>query len=127
MGSIKWTGADLGQEILEMGLKMDLGLAQIMKYEAQQGQNYMRTKAPWTDRTANARQGLFTKAYTDGVGGVARKSTYVIVAYHTVPYGIWLETRWSGKYRIIEPAIQHIGRNVMESANGLLRKLKGSL
>jgi len=118
-GSFRWTGDDIGGNMLGLGVKLHAGLAAITKYEATEGQNYMRKNAPWTDRTANARQGLFGKAFSDSGG-------YVIVLYHTMPYGIYLETRWSGKYRIIEPAIQHVGHNVMQSANGLLRRLKGA-
>jgi hypothetical protein len=127
LGGIVWSGDDLGLNMVELAGKMDVGLKAIMTYEATEGQNYMRQNAPWTDRTGNARQGLFCRAYVGGSSaGAARKSAYVIVLYHTMPYGIWLETRWSGKYRIIEPAMQVVGNNVMQSANGLLRRLKGA-
>lgn len=126
-GRVVWRGDDIGQNIIEMGLKLHVGVSAILKYEATEGQNFMRTNAQWTDQTGNARQGLFGRAYTEGAagGGVARKSAYVIVLYHTMPYGVFLETRWSGKYRIIEPAVQHVGNNVMQSINGLVGRLKG--
>jgi len=30
------------------------------------------------------------------------------VVYHTMPYGLWLEVRWSGRYAIIGPTMLHI-------------------
>lgn len=71
--------------------------------------NYARQNAPWTDRTGNARNGLFTQVNTDGKGGVQ------LVLAHGVPYGIWLEVRWSGRFAIIAPAIQHEGPLLMKT------------
>lgn len=79
-------------------------------------ENYMKTNAPWTDRTGNARNGLAARAYQEGdeVG---------IVLYHQVDYGIWLETRWSGKYAIIQPTIDEMGPRVMRDFNRLLERI----
>lgn len=59
---------------------------------------YMRTHARWTDRTSAARNGLAAIRRGEGEGGS-------IVLYHSVPYGIWLEVRWSGRYAIIGPTM----------------------
>lgn len=59
----------------------------------------MRTNALWTDRTGNARNGLMAKH--DGVPMVKHELTL----YHTMPYGFWLEVRWSGRYAIIGPTM----------------------
>jgi hypothetical protein len=79
-------------------------------------ESYMKTNAPWTDRTGNARNGLAARAYESGdeVG---------IVLYHQVSYGIWLEVRWSGKYAIINPTIDVMGPKVMQSFEGLLDRI----
>ena len=71
-------------------------------------EGHMRTNAPWTDRTGNARNGL--RARHDAQPMVSHE----LVLYHTMPYGIWLEVRWSGRYAIIAPTIQAIGPDVME-------------
>lgn len=64
-------------------------------------ETYMRTNAKWTDNTGNARAGLF--ATHQGEPMVIHR----LVMYHTMPYGYWLEVRWSGKYAIIGPAMFH--------------------
>jgi hypothetical protein len=84
-----------------------------MQFNATEGQNYMRSNAPWNDRTGNARQGLFGRAFKDGKG-------YTIVYYHTVSYGIFLERRWSGKYQIIAPTVEVMGPKVMSDFNHIL-------
>lgn len=89
-----------------------------MQREAQNVQDAARTNASWTDRTGNARQGLFAKAQSGQRGG------HSIVLYHTMPYGIWLEVRWAGKYAIIAPTIQSEGRRIMSNVNKLLAMMQ---
>lgn len=79
-------------------------------------QNYARQNAPWQDQTGNARNGLMAEAFKDDRG-------HGIVLFHTMPYGIWLETRWSGKYQIIEPTVQFYGPKVMQTVNKLLARI----
>lgn len=78
-------------------------------------ENYMKTNAPWQDQTSNARNGLAARAYTDG-------NEYGIILFHQVPYGIYLETRWSGRYAIINPTIEALGPQVMERFNRILER-----
>lgn len=59
----------------------------------------MRQNAPWTDRTGNARNGLMAKH--DATPMVKHELTL----YHSIPYGFWLEVRWSGRYAIIGPTM----------------------
>lgn len=79
-------------------------------------ENYMRNNAPWTDRTGNARNGLAARPYEEG-------DSIGIVLYHQVPYGIWLETRWEGRYAIINPSIEAMGPRVMRSFERLLDRM----
>lgn len=64
--------------------------------------SYMRTNAPWTNRTGNARAGLESNARVTGSGRVT------LSAYHTVPYGGFLETGTSkmSAYPILRPALE---------------------
>lgn len=71
-------------------------------------EGYMRTNAPWTDRTGNARNGL--RARHDAKPTVSHE----LILYHTMPYGIWLEVRWSGRYAIIALTLQAMGPDTME-------------
>jgi HK97 gp10 family phage protein len=63
---------------------------------------YMKANAPWTDRTTDARNGLSSNSRVTGKGGVT------LVAFHTVPYGGFLETgtAHNAPYPIIRPALQ---------------------
>jgi HK97 gp10 family phage protein len=65
-------------------------------------ESYMKSNAPWTDRTGDARAGLKASSRVTGKGGVT------LTAYHTVPYGGFLETGTShmSPYPIIRPALQ---------------------
>lgn len=65
-------------------------------------ENHARSNAPWTDRTGNARNGL--RAAHEKEPMVVHK----LIVYHSMPYGIWLEVRWSGRYAIIGPTMAAI-------------------
>lgn len=130
---IVWVHDTLKPGLKNSPEKMRRRITAVCEYNANDAQNKMRTGARWVDRTGNARQGLFAKA---GGGGRERgaggrfvsggsKSAYYIVLYHTVPYGIWLEVKWNGKYAIILPTLQATGRNVMQDLNGLLQRRGG--
>ena len=71
-------------------------------------ETYMRTNAPWTDRTGNARNGL--KAHHDA----KPMESHELILFHTMPYGIWLEVRWSGRYAIIAPTVAALGPELMD-------------
>lgn len=73
---------------------------------------YAKANAPWADRSGDAREGLDTDVYWEG-------HTIVWDMFHTVDYGLYLETRWNAKYAIIMPTLEmfsgQIGRNMSES------------
>jgi hypothetical protein len=71
------------------------------RYEPE-AESYMRTNAPWTDRTGNARNGLF--AQHDAEHMVRHELTL----YGTMPYTFWLEVKYSGKYAIVGPSLLHL-------------------
>jgi len=87
------------------------------QYQAPKVQDYMRQNAPWTDRTGNARQGLFARPRrSEGLNA--------IVFYHTMPYGIWLEVANGGNFAIISPTLNHEGHRVMSELRGLMGKMQ---
>jgi len=114
---IRWQSNTLSPGVAAFGPKLHLALRGFFEYQETRVQDYMRTNAPWTDRTANARQGLFAKAFSD-------LDSHGIVCYHTMPYGIWLEVKHNGEYAIIVPTIQHQGRQIMGQLNTLLSKMR---
>lgn len=115
-----WTDKSLFRGVKAAAPAFATIIPKVMEYEATDAQNFMRTNAPWTDRTANARQGLFAR-----YAGQNEDGLHTMVLYHTMPYGIWLEVKWAGKYKIIMPATEQAGRNVMKSLTGALSLLKG--
>jgi hypothetical protein len=92
------------------------------RYEAI-AETEMRTNAPWTDRTANARNGLM--ATHDATPMVKHELTL----YHTMPYGFWLEVRWSGKYAIIGPTMfaiaPDLARDITVAVDVAVKRVKG--
>lgn len=84
-----------------------------LAYHEPQAENYAKQNAPWTDQTTNARNGLIARS-----GKTANE--YWLVVAHQVPYGIYLETRWSGKYAIIGPTLEEFGPKIMNTLEGIL-------
>src|SRR5207237_4453779 len=93
--------------------KVREGLMAVMQYQAPRCEAYMKTNAPWTDQTGNARSGLRAQAFNDG-------TNYGILLFHSVPYGLWLEVKYSGKYSLITPTIEAMGPQVMASCQRML-------
>lgn len=112
---IVWESDTLTPGLKEFHDKFEDRLTTFTAYQADKVQSYARTNAPWTDRTGNARGGLFAKAHSNA-------GNHTIVLYHTVPYGIWLEVRFSGRFAVIRPTIQKEGRRIMAD----LRTFMGS-
>jgi len=107
---------DLTPNMAVFGPALLKAINTVMFANAPRVQSYARHNAPWTDRTGNARNGLFAKSRKSG-------STYAIDLYHTVPYGIWLEVRWSGRYQIIRPTIDIEGTRIMSQIKGIIATL----
>jgi hypothetical protein len=74
--------------------------------------DYMQANAPWTDRTGDARRGLFALASHQG-------RSWQIVLGHSVHYGIYLEKYMSERFAIIEPTRVTHGQQVIDRMKGL--------
>lgn len=96
---------DIGSWVAEVSSDaldaLEAAFSQIVDRYAPQIESWMKANAPWTDRTANARQGLH--AETEKLV----KDSYNIVLTHGVEYGYWLELKNQGRYAIIQPALDH--------------------
>lgn len=71
-------------------------------YTAPLAEAHMKATAPWTDRTGAARSGLNAEV-------VVSSNKVAIVLYHSVPYGVYLETRWGGRFAVIQPTLAVMG------------------
>lgn len=100
-----------------MPTKLRAALYGVMLFHEPQVESHMKSTAPWNDQTSNARNGLGAKAF-------ANANNVGIVCFHSVPYGIWLEVKHSGRYKVIIPTIISQGREVMQTVNGLLGRMK---
>jgi hypothetical protein len=78
-------------------------------------ENYMKNEAPWNDQTGNARAGLNARAFKEG-------DSIGIDLAHSVFYGIFLETKFSGRDAIIQPTIEHMGPIIMARFERLLER-----
>lgn len=64
-------------------------------------QNDARANASWTDRTGNARGGLF------GTSEVAQKMVIIYLSHGpAIDYGVWLELANEGRYAIIMRTVE---------------------
>jgi len=115
-GGIVWDDRQLLNNLRTFDARVNRAIAATMRFHATRAVAYARSNAPWTDRTTNARNGLFARAESDG------KSHRIIVG-HGVSYGIWLEVRFSGRYAIIRPTIDHEGPQVMRTVSELYSRM----
>ena len=80
---------------------IERGVFKIAQGYAPEIENWMKANAPWTDRTGNARQSLYTE-----VNQVVQSMVELVLS-HGVEYGIHLEMRSAGKWGIVDKAIDH--------------------
>lgn len=113
---ITWTKFDFTKTVPKFSDTLLGAITIYLSGQETKVQNYARRNATWTDRTSNARNGLTAK-YDGG------RDRHVIRLFHTVPYGIWLEVRWAGKYAIIVPTIEAEGQRIMKGLQGLITKM----
>lgn len=111
-----WVSDTLTPGLVKSPVTLRVALRAFTSYQSSKVQDFMRSNAPWTDRTGNARGGLFASARSDGNG-------HTIVIYHTVPYGIWLEVAHGGQYAIITPTLRVEGRRIMSELSHFLGKM----
>ena len=93
-GGFDWEGELLVRNISQLDRKIKRAMVAAAGRTAAQSEGWMKSNARWTDRTGNARNGLTARAQTGD------DSVSVVLA-HSVPYGIYLELRWDGRYAII--------------------------
>lgn len=106
----------MAQNVTAYGDKVQVAIRALAEFIATKLQNEARQNAPWTDRTGNARSGLF------GVVDDAAKDLVTIYLSHghTIFYGMFLELSNGGKYAIIEPTIEANLPEIKRMLNDLL-------
>lgn len=93
-------------------------IAKVFDYQKHASENYMRSNAPWTDQTTNARNGLFSAASQEG-------DSHSLLMSHGVGYGIYLETMQAGRYGIIVPTWIHTSDELWKMLRKLFALMEG--
>lgn len=105
MTGIRWIRPPeaLAKAIEQYGDKVLVAVQAVAGRIAAEMQNDARANAPWTDRTGNARSGLFGTAERD-----AAQKLVVIYLSHgpDLDYGVWLELAHGGNFQIIMPTVE---------------------
>lgn len=115
--SFRYRDGELKRNIRELDRKVDGAIRLIVDLNGSRGEGFMKTNAPWTDRTGAARSGLHTVTSHS-------QSGHSILFAHTMDYGIWLEVKNSGEYEIIMPSVRETGRQLMSDLNHLFRRIR---
>lgn len=100
-----------------LDLKIRRACFGVCKYWDGRVETHMKTRAPWRDRTTNARNGLAATAVK------LTKTSFAILLTHAVEYGIFLETKNDGKYAIILPSIRLYAPKVMKTLTNIMDRL----
>jgi hypothetical protein len=77
--------------------------------------NYMKANAPWTDRTGNARQALYTAVEVVN-------SMVELIMSHGVEYGIFLELKNAGHFAIVNPALDYFAPKIWQDVRELVSR-----
>lgn len=116
---VEWDDDRVRRNIQRAPERLDAAMAAIITRNAAVGESRMKSLARWTDRTGNARQGLH------GVADRDKLNYYMVVLAHAVSYGVYLETRYNGRYAIIEPTVVYVGNKVMQETANLFEEVFG--
>jgi HK97 gp10 family phage protein len=102
----------------EVNSTINRGVKAVMKFNTPKAEEHMKHNAPWNDRTTNARNGLGARQRSKG-------DHHVIVLYHSVDYGVYLEegTENMKAYPIIRPTIDMFAPRVQAMLVKLLDRL----
>lgn len=92
---------------------MRIGAEAIAQRWAPEIETWMKTHAPWTDRTGNARQNLHTEV-------MDLTSEIALLLAHGVEYGTYLELAHGGKYEIIGPALDEFTPRVWADVRAMM-------
>lgn len=117
---IRWVRPpdQLARAIEQYGDRVVRAVEAVAQYIATTMQNSAKHNAPWTDRTGNARSGLFGTAERDA----ARKIVTIYLSHGaTVEYGIYLELANSGRYAIIMRTMESHLPELKRMLDGILR------
>ncbi len=87
------------------------GLVQAFSRSAMDILAFARVNHPWRNRTGAAESGLNVVVEVSG-------DTLALHLAHAAPHGIWLETRWGGRWGVLDSALRFgVGRVMADMQN----------
>lgn len=115
MALVDWqtSPAQMAREVENYKKKLLAAVYALAVAWAERLEAYAKVTAPWTDRTGNARRLLNGRAVKLAMGAV-------LILGHGVPYGIYLERRWAGRYAVINPTLTANYAAIMASLEALV-------
>lgn len=114
----EWNSRDLNRNLRRLPRQVDEQVAAVVEFQATRGETYMKSHAPWTDRTSAARNGLFTLAFH------LPFVRHEILFSHAVHYGIWLEIANDERFAILLESMRVTGEDAMQQLQGLFGRLR---
>ncbi len=124
---IEWSGLpQMDAKLLAYVGKVQEALTKIAEYFAPILESSAKENAPWTDRTANARQSLRAYIGTDAPAGYPSsqqlaKEVVELFLSHGVEYGVNLETGFAGRFAIIYPTLQQHAPDIQRMLREVFR------
>ncbi len=112
-----WNERTLFSNLATARPKFQRAVHAAIEFQATKSEGYMKANAPWNDQTSNARNSLRTYPFHEGEGGGFHLA-------HGVPYGIFLEAKFSGRDGIIPQSVNQGGLELMSLLSKLLSALK---
>ncbi len=101
----------LAQAVERYGDRVLTAVSAVAQRVATEMQNEAKASATWTDRTGNARTGLFDTSEAD----FARKVVTIYLSQGTaIDYGIWLELANSGRYAVVMRTMEAHYQDLMD-------------
>lgn len=114
--SLKISGIDqINLKMVNLDTKTKASMRETMSAVMAEAEREAKSTAPWVDRTGNARNsisGRILKENDTSIEGVLSIG---------VDYGKYLELRWGGRYRVIQPVIEWSATRVSLWASNLLK------
>jgi hypothetical protein len=124
--TIKWSGDDeMRRNMQEYERRVMAAINEIARLFAPIIETYAKENAPWTDRTALARNGLRGYTSNEPADGypVEEVAAQIVALYlsHQMDYGIYLELANQGAYAIIMPTLQTHEAQIKAMLDGIFK------
>ncbi|WP_460357172.1 hypothetical protein [Mycobacterium sp. ZZG] len=114
---IQFDDGGLRRNLATFNRDLDRRVGRVMDAESDYATAYLKAHAPWRDNSGAARAGLSATVSDLGRG------SYELLLSYSVHYGIFLETKESGKYAVITPAMRIIGQKLLDDLTHIIDRM----